>query len=318
MGVHSNWYIQRDDREYGPIAHREMLLLAGLGKLLPEDRLRAPGFADWNTADAIPGLLRPPLRPSRFDTRLIKPQFWRLAFRHVRRSCWQTWSALASFCKGINLPLLQSNIQLPPLVWCSLAGAVLIVIIGINARTSEKSFAIGAPQARTLAPRAPQPSSRHVENNVAESQHPTLIASTALPRVINASPIKYVVPSQTGVLPLRAQRPDAAPLTLEDSVPLPTRRVKAEPPRRSIDTREGARSIQRRLRDLGYLDEAADGSWGPRSRLALKRFQLRARIASGNGWTRQTERVLFNAAAPRVPVSSSFNSFEQAGSSWTR
>lgn len=318
MGAHSNWYIQRGDKEYGPIAHRELLLLAGLGKVQPNDRLWTPGFADWNSADIVPGLLRPPLRSSRFHTRLIKTQFWQLAFKHSRRMCLQMCGAIASFCKGIILRPSRSSIELPPLVWCSLAGAALIVIVGMNARTSEKSFAIGAPQARTFKAPVIQPDAtvRHFETSAVNSHRATLVASTALPRAVNASPIKFVVAPAPGVWPASDGVLNAAPIALEDPVPLPIRKGTAPPARRDIDTRWGARSVQHRLRDLGYLDEAADGSWGPRSRLALKRFQVRAKIASNNGWTRQTERLLFNAAAPRGPVSSSFNSFEQAG--WSR
>ena len=28
------WYLKQDSKEYGPLSHRELLLIAGLGKLL--------------------------------------------------------------------------------------------------------------------------------------------------------------------------------------------------------------------------------------------------------------------------------------------
>ena len=99
--------------------------------------------------------------------------------------------------------------------------------------------------------------------------------------------------------------------TQEAAVPLPTRKPVAKSFLGSIDTKDGARSVQRRLRDLGYLADHADGSWGPRSRLALKQFQLRARISPANGWNRQTERVLFSRNAPRA-LSSVPSPFVQA------
>jgi peptidoglycan hydrolase-like protein with peptidoglycan-binding domain len=59
------------------------------------------------------------------------------------------------------------------------------------------------------------------------------------------------------------------------------------------------RRIQQRLIELGYLDRAADGKWGPRSRHALQEFRTAMAIGAGDSWDEQTQQQLFSHLAER-------------------
>jgi hypothetical protein len=57
--------------------------------------------------------------------------------------------------------------------------------------------------------------------------------------------------------------------------------------------------VQQRLIELGYLDGAADGKWGPRSRRALQDFRIAMAIGDGGTWDEQTQQQLFSSLAKR-------------------
>jgi hypothetical protein len=61
-----------------------------------------------------------------------------------------------------------------------------------------------------------------------------------------------------------------------------------------------ARRVQQRLIELGYLDGAADGKWGPRSRRALRDFRIAMAIGDGDTWDEGTQQQLFSASAKRL------------------
>jgi hypothetical protein len=60
-----------------------------------------------------------------------------------------------------------------------------------------------------------------------------------------------------------------------------------------------ARRVQQRLTELGYLDGAADGKWGPRSRRALQDFRIAMALGDASTWDEQTQQQLFSSLAKR-------------------
>jgi peptidoglycan hydrolase-like protein with peptidoglycan-binding domain len=56
---------------------------------------------------------------------------------------------------------------------------------------------------------------------------------------------------------------------------------------------------QQRLIELGYLDDAADGKWGPRSRRSLQEFRTAMGLGAGDSWDQQTQQQLFSRSAER-------------------
>jgi hypothetical protein len=275
------WYLKQDGKEYGPLTHRELLLVAGLGKVRSRDRLWAPGFPTWVPADLIPGLLKPSFTLST----LTFSRSWEAALQRCRASWLRAHQRAASLLHGFPI---RSVIKLP-VVWLGVGSVLVVIIIGASTQNSEPSFAISAPALSTAETSDCDP--------VPQVQaHLTPIPSAP------AAPMHEEVQASENDDVAEATEPLPAneTSTTEDAIPLPTRKPVIEPPLRSIDTKDGARSVQRRLRDLGYLADDADGSWGPRSRIALKQFQLRAKISRANGWDRRAERVLFSGNAPRA------------------
>lgn len=67
----------------------------------------------------------------------------------------------------------------------------------------------------------------------------------------------------------------------------------------SVDLLEGARSVQERLVELGYLQGIADGVWGRQSQEALRAFKVRAKLGNDSFLSADTEKLLFAAQAPR-------------------
>jgi hypothetical protein len=52
----SSWYLARGDQRYGPLADRELLLLAERGGLQTDDLLWKPGFTSWKSVHAVCGV----------------------------------------------------------------------------------------------------------------------------------------------------------------------------------------------------------------------------------------------------------------------
>ena len=65
----------------------------------------------------------------------------------------------------------------------------------------------------------------------------------------------------------------------------------------SIGAQDGARQVQQRLIDLGYLSGTADGVWGARSQAALKNFCAKNGLDDVGSWNQTTSDVLLGAAA---------------------
>jgi GYF domain 2/Putative peptidoglycan binding domain len=298
------WYLKQDGKEYGPLSHRELLLVAGLGKVRSQDRVWAPGFPSWVPAALIPGLLKPSFTLSM----LTLSRSWEPALRRCRASWLRAQERAASLLHGFSI---RSAIKLPA-VWLGVGSVLAGIIIGTSTQNSEPSFAIGAPALSKAETSACDPAAQLQAFNVTPillgpdaPMHEEVRASvndeTPIPSPPAAPMHEEVEASENGeVAKATEPLPAYANSTEEDAIPLPTRKSVVEPPLRSIDTKEGARSVQRRLRDLGYLADDVDGSWGPKSRIALKQFQLRAKISRANGWDRRAERVLFSGNAPRA------------------
>src|SRR5439155_17487500 len=69
---------------------------------------------------------------------------------------------------------------------------------------------------------------------------------------------------------------------------------------------EDAKRVQRRLTELGFLFGAANGSWGPRSRKALRDFRSAQGLGNSDTWDETTRRALFSPAAARTRSTGTF------------
>lgn len=282
------WYLKRDGKEFGPLSHRELLLIAGLGKVRSGDRIWAPGFPSWVPADLIPGLLKPSLTLSA----LTFSRSWEATLQRCKASWFRVNQRAVSWLSGLPI---KSALRLP-VVWVSAASVLLLTIIVATTQNSEPSFAIGAPEKISTAettncdPGPMQAQISLIPPSIPVAEAPT----TAMHEDIQASVTDEVFD------PTELSAGNEISLG-DEAIPLPTRKPTVEAPLRSIDTKDGARTVQRRLRDLGYLADDADGTWGPRSRVALKQFQVRSKIPRSNGWDRRSERALFSGNALRAP-----------------
>jgi peptidoglycan hydrolase-like protein with peptidoglycan-binding domain len=65
---------------------------------------------------------------------------------------------------------------------------------------------------------------------------------------------------------------------------------------------EDAVRVQLRLKELRYLQTATvDGTWGPRSRVALRDFKVSKGLPANDAWDEQAVAALFDAGAPPAP-----------------
>ncbi|HEX2447937.1 MAG TPA: DUF4339 domain-containing protein [Methyloceanibacter sp.] len=62
--VSSSWYLSRGDKRYGPLADRELLLLAERGGLKKDDLLWKPGFEAWKPVSSVCDLGVPAAAPA--------------------------------------------------------------------------------------------------------------------------------------------------------------------------------------------------------------------------------------------------------------
>jgi len=69
---------------------------------------------------------------------------------------------------------------------------------------------------------------------------------------------------------------------------------------------EDAKRVQRRLTELGFLFGTANGTWGPRSRQALRDFRAARGLGNGDTWDEKAEQALFSPAATRAPATGTF------------
>ena len=63
---------------------------------------------------------------------------------------------------------------------------------------------------------------------------------------------------------------------------------------RNLSQRDDAIQVQRRLIELGFLSESADGKWGPRSKHALLEYKGQSGLDKNDLWDSATERSLFS------------------------
>jgi hypothetical protein len=197
---------------------------------------------------------------------------------------------------------MKSAVKLP-VIWLAVGAVLVVVIVGASTQYSEPSFAIG-PSVLPKAETSDCVPAAQVQAQTQPLPQPLSLVTPipTEPATPIAAPMDEELPgSETDETVDAVEFPAADEASAgEDVIPLPTRKPAIELPLRSTDTKDGARSIQRRLRALGYLADDADGSWGPRSRIALKQFQSRAKIPRAYGWDRRSERVLFSGNAPRA------------------
>jgi hypothetical protein len=290
------WYLKQNGKEYGPLSHRELLLVAGLGKVQPRDRVWAPGFPSWVPAELIPGLLKPSLTLSA----VTFSRSWEATLQRCSASFLSLYERAARWLE--RLPV-KSALTLP-VVWVSAASVLLLTLILATTQNSEPSFAIGAPEKISKAENsncdpAPQLQARAspIPTSISIPDVPTASRQDEAGVSVTDEVVDVTEPSAVNEISVR-----------DEAISLPTQKPTVEAPLRSVDTKDGARTVQRRLRDLGYLSDDADGSWGPRSRIALMQFQTRAKIPRTSGWDRRSERALFSGNALRASstVSSSF------------
>jgi peptidoglycan hydrolase-like protein with peptidoglycan-binding domain len=68
-----------------------------------------------------------------------------------------------------------------------------------------------------------------------------------------------------------------------------------------LSDRNNAVRIQVRLVELGYLQDAADGRWGAKSRAALRAFKQANGFSADDHWDAFTADQLFSGDALRAP-----------------
>jgi hypothetical protein len=67
-----------------------------------------------------------------------------------------------------------------------------------------------------------------------------------------------------------------------------------------------AKRVQRRLTDLGFLVGPANGTWGPRSRQALRDFRAARGLGNSDTWDEKAQQALFSPSAARARVPGTF------------
>ena len=220
------WYLKQDGKEYGPLSHRELLLLAGLGKVRSQDRLWAPGFPNWVPADLIPGLLK----PSFILSMLTLSRSWEAAFPRCRASWLRAQERAASLLHGFS-----TAIKLPA-VWLGVGSVLVVIIIGTSTQNSEPSFAIGAPasskaetsdcdpaaQVQARVPPIPLTPAAPMRKEVQASENDALAEATPIPLAPAALMHEEVQASENDEV-AEATEPNANS-TKEDAIPLPTRK----------------------------------------------------------------------------------------------
>jgi hypothetical protein len=104
-------------------------------------------------------------------------------------------------------------------------------------------------------------------------------------------------PAAPPAAPLRS--PIATPGTIDIAPLFPT-------PLLDLGRLEDAKRVQRRLTELGFLLGTANGTWGPRSRQALRDFRVAQGLGNSDTWDEKAEQALFSPAAARAPAMVTF------------
>jgi hypothetical protein len=137
------------------------------------------------------------------------------------------------------------------------------------------------------------------------STSPSTSAAVATPSLRQPDNGRSVTPNPLVPIVIRRSTPpndqpsDFSPPT-EISPPLITvpESVDTVTTPQQLDLREidDAKRVQQRLIDLGFLLDAADGIWGPRSRRALQDFRIANGIGDNDTWDEATQERLLTAS----------------------
>jgi peptidoglycan hydrolase-like protein with peptidoglycan-binding domain len=129
-------------------------------------------------------------------------------------------------------------------------------------------------------------------STVAPPQEATIVIRSTLP------------PSEDEPFPVEppialSPPPIATPGTVDTTTTFPT-------PLLDLGQVEDAKRVQRRLTDLGFLYGTANGTWGPRSRQALRDFRVTRGLGHSDTWDEKAQLALFSPAAARAPAMGTF------------
>jgi peptidoglycan hydrolase-like protein with peptidoglycan-binding domain len=108
---------------------------------------------------------------------------------------------------------------------------------------------------------------------------------------------------QSTLPPTEEDRSPVAPLAVRSPPPIATPDpVITTFPRPLLDLGEiaDAKRVQRRLTDLGFLIGTANGTWGPRSRQALRDFRGAQGLGQIDTWDEKAQQALFSPTAARA------------------
>jgi GYF domain 2 len=116
------WHLLRGQEKQGCISDQELLLLAELGHLKPNDLLWRPGFDGWRAANSVPGILTPPRLPGSVPSlRALPSQLGTktdpsLSVAAEKIARWLTQSLLISkdYARSIGVHLRHAYRQLSP------------------------------------------------------------------------------------------------------------------------------------------------------------------------------------------------------------
>jgi hypothetical protein len=79
----ASWYLARGDKRYGPLADRELLLLAERGGLRTDELLWKPGFTSWKSVHAVCGAGTAPQDTSRLPANIESEELRPAAIAHA-------------------------------------------------------------------------------------------------------------------------------------------------------------------------------------------------------------------------------------------
>ncbi|MBM6596773.1 peptidoglycan-binding protein [Microvirga pudoricolor] len=118
---------------------------------------------------------------------------------------------------------------------------------------------------------------------------------------------EFSVPLPPSTTAMRAEPPGlpSGPAPLQLRVPAPTRdpqtnpqgqpdAAPAQPRPMELASLDVAGQVQRRLHERGYFQGLVDGVWGPRSRIALRRFKGNNGLGFDDAWDVKTQAALFD------------------------
>lgn len=116
--------------------------------------------------------------------------------------------------------------------------------------------------------------------------------------------IRSTLPPEDGPLPVAppaalAPPPIETPDTADSIQTFPT-------PLLDLGQVEDAKRVQQRLIELGFLFGTADGTWGARSRRALRDFRGSQGLANNDTWDEKVQQDLLSPAAAHAPATGTF------------